>query len=464
MKHISIRLKITLWYTAALTVVVLFTGFIVLYAGNQILQKTTRDSLIETVEHNVDEIEFFAELDLTNDVDQLIQYKDGYLEIDDDFLDHVNEVYTALYLGENTLLYGENPIPKETAGLLFADTRIQKIKVGGTVYYVFDRQLTQNGLEGLWLRGVVSELQGKGQTTDMARISLILLPAVLLLAVIGGYWISGKMLSPIKRLSETALQIEKGGDLKNRIVLGKGNDELHQLAESFNGMLQRLEASFEAERRFTADASHELRTPMAVITAQCAYSLEEQRTPESYAEALQVIQRQGAKMSKLIEDLLDFTRLEMQTDCYVLEPLDLTELVSALCADMALIRKKGITLQCEAAENIVYTGNRVLLTRLLTNLTSNAYRYGKENGHIWVKLIEKEQGIELSVADDGIGIAPDEQEKIFNRFYRSDNSRTGSGTGLGLAMAAEIAKFHSGELRVESVYGAGSVFILNLPK
>lgn len=464
MKHISIRLKITLWYTAALTVVVLFTGFIVLYAGNQILQKTTRDNLIETVEHNVDEIEFFAELDLTNDVDQLIQYKDGYLEIDDDFLDHVNEVYTALYLGENTLLYGENPIPKETAGLLFADTRIQKIKVGGTVYYVFDRQLTQNGLEGLWLRGVVSELQGKGQATDMARISLILLPAVLLLAVIGGYWISGKMLSPIKRLSETALQIEKGGDLKNRIVLGKGNDELHQLAESFNGMLQRLEASFEAERRFTADASHELRTPMAVITAQCAYSLEEQRTPESYAETLQVIQRQGAKMSKLIEDLLDFTRLEMQTDCYVLEPLDLTELVSALCADMALIRKKGITLQCEAAENIVYTGNRALLTRLLTNLISNAYRYGKENGHIWVKLIEKEQGIELSVADDGVGIAADEQEKIFNRFYRADTSRTGSGTGLGLAMAAEIAKFHSGELRAESVYGAGSVFILNLPK
>lgn len=464
MKHISIRLKITLWYTAALTVVVLFTGFIVLYAGNQILQKTTRDNLIETVEHNVDEIEFFAELDLTNDVDQLIQYKDGYLEIDDDFLDHVNEVYTALYLGENTLLYGENPIPKETAGLLFADTRIQKIKVGGTVYYVFDRQLTQNGLEGLWLRGVVSELQGKGQATDMARISLILLPAVLLLAVIGGYWISGKMLSPIKRLSETALQIEKGGDLKNRIVLGKGNDELHQLAESFNGMLQRLEASFEAERRFTADASHELRTPMAVITAQCAYSLEEQRTPESYAEALQVIQRQGAKMSKLIEDLLDFTRLEMQTDCYVLEPLDLTELVSALCADMALIRKKGITLQCEAAENIVYTGNRALLTRLLTNLISNAYRYGKENGHIWVKLIEKEQGIELSVADDGVGITADEQEKIFNRFYRADTSRTGSGTGLGLAMAAEIAKFHSGELHAESVYGAGSVFILNLPK
>ena len=466
MKHLSIRFKITFWFTAALIVVSLFTIFIVLSVSDQIIQKTIRDNLIETVEHNVDEIEFYASLDdlsLSSDVDHFVEYDGGYLEVDDDFLDEVNQIYTALYRADSFLLYGENPISKEVSGLKFIDSQMQNITVDGTVYYIFDRKLTANGLDGLWMRGIVSEEQGSVQLSSITRLSLVLLPLLVVLASVGGYLIARRMLSPIHKISETANQIGQANDLKKRIELGKGTDELHQLADAFNHMFAKLDTTFEAERRFISDASHELRTPVTVIHSQCEFSLEHPRTQEEYEEALWVIRRQSRKMSQLINDMLDFTRLETGAVKYPVESVDLTELVSSMCSDMALQRAKNITLQYEAEPGITIEANGELLSRLLTNLISNAYRYGKEDGHIWVCLKKLPDKILLSVADDGIGIAEEEQSKIFGRFYQVDPSRSNAGMGLGLSMANEIAKFHGGEIQVESAPEKGSVFTLILP-
>ncbi len=467
MKNVSIRLKVTLWYTVALIFVVALTYFMIIFVSNQVLQKTVRDSLIETVEDNVDEVEFFDSLDgidLSSDVDHFAIYGDGYLEVDDDFLDEVNEVYTALYYADGTMLYGENPVAREVAELDFIDSQIQTITIDGTLYYVFDRQLVQEGLEGLWLRGVVAETQGKAQMEDISRLSLILLPSLVVLAAVGGYLVARRALRPFQQISEAASQISQGDDLKKRIDLGKGNDELHRLADSFNEMFARLDAAFASEQQFTSDASHELRTPMSVIMAQCEYSLEEPRSSEEYQQALEVIQRQGRKMSRLINDMLDFARLELHTERYRKEQLDLTELVSSTCEDLALIQEKGITLTWDAAPEVTVNGNRELLSRLLVNLVSNAYRYGTEGGHIWVTLQNGTDSLTLSVADDGIGIAAEEQKKIFDRFYQADASRSGAGSGLGLSMVAQIAQFHSGTMTVESEPGVGSTFTLTLPK
>ena len=146
MRCLSIRFKITFWFTAALILVVLFTYVAVFFVSDQILQKTIRDNLIETVEDNVDEVEFYqsiANVDLNADVDHFIEYGDGYLEIDDDFLDAVNQVYTALYHEEGALLYGENPISRDMASIGFVDGHIQHIHVADRKYYIFDRQLTE---------------------------------------------------------------------------------------------------------------------------------------------------------------------------------------------------------------------------------------------------------------------------------------------------------------------------------
>ena len=467
MKHWTIRLKITLWFAAALILVVGLTFVVVFAASRQVIQKAIRDNLVETVSRNVVEVEYHAQIDETALEDQtkhFVRYEGGFLELDDAFLDEVNQVYSALYLDDGTLLYGENPIARDTASLAFADNQVQNITVAGVRYYVYDAKPAQEGMEQLWLRGVVSEVQGVAQMSDISRLSLVLLPLVVMVAIVGGYLIARRMLRPIQKLSESASQIHRGGDLKTRINLDEGDDELHQLARSFNGMIERLDHAFQTEQQFTSDASHELRTPMSVIMAQCELSLEEPQSAAEYVEALEVIQRQGRKMTKLINDMLDFTRLEMHAERYPLEATDLSGLTESICADMALIRDQDIALTWEVEPGITVRGNRDLLSRMLTNLISNAYRYGKPGGHIRVSLGRTGGGIELAVADDGIGIAPEEQEKIFRRFYQSDSSRSGAGTGLGLSMVQEIARFHGGEIRLESAPGQGSTFTFFLPE
>ncbi len=466
MKRLSMRFKITFWFTAALLIVVLFTYFIILSVSSQILQKTIRDNLIETVENNYNEVKFYPSIDqedLERDTSHFLFFEDGYLEVNDDFLDAVNSVYTALYDADLNLIYGENPVSGAMSSVKLTDSTIQTVKADGTTYYAFDRKLTAKGLENLWMRGVVSATQGTDQMANIVRLSLIILPVLVLIASLGGYFLVRKMLKPIQQISRTASEIGQENDLKKRIDLGPGTDELHQLADTFNTMFDKLERAFDAERQFISDASHELRTPMSVITAQCQLSLEHPGNPEEYVEALTVIQRQSRKMSRLISDMLDFTRLEIGTERYAMEPVDMTGLVSSICSDMALIQENHITLQYETEPDVTYTGSRTLLSRLLMNLISNAYRYGKENGHIRVRLYTEDQQVCISVADDGVGIPKEEQEKIFQRFYQSDASRTGAGIGLGLSMAREIARFHGGDITVDSTPEEGSTFTVCLP-
>lgn len=167
-------------------------------------------------------------------------------------------------------------------------------------------------------------------------------------------------------------------------------------------------------------------------------------------------------MSRLIDDMLVFTRMEQRNESYPKEYLNLSELVEDICQDMALLREKEITLTWELESDIFFEGNRLLITRLLTNLIGNAYRYGKQNGSIFVALNQKEK-ILITVQDNGIGISREQQEKIFERFYRADTSRTLEGSGLGLAMVREIVQFYGGETKVFSELEKGSIFTVSLP-
>lgn len=466
MKKASLRIKITVWFSAIMIFITAATFGVILWVDYSVIQKTIQDNLIETVEDNADEIEFFIRIDKEEgdrNSDQYIRYENGFLEIDDDFLDQVNGISTALYQETGELLYGENFLAKEAAEYAFSDRMIQNIQVDGITYYIFDCALTSNGTEGLWLRGIVSENQGTQQLESIVRISAVALPVLLLLAVIGGYWIAARAMKPVHKITEAAARISQGRDLKQRIHLGEGKDELHELANVFDGMFARLEAAFRAEQQFTSDASHELRTPMAVIMAQCEYTLEESRTPEEYEEALQVIQRQGGKMSRLIEDMLCFARLEQNRGVYPKERISLSDLVEDISSDMALLKTNGITLTWETQPGLFFPGNPMLLSRMLTNLISNGYRYGRENGHIKVRLYQNPSEMVLTVEDDGIGIPADQQGHIFERFYRGDSARSTEGTGLGLSMVKEIAEYHGGRVGVSSEPDKGSCFTVNFP-
>ncbi len=492
MKRLPIRTKITLWFSAVLILVVALTYFVILSVSRQTIQKTIQDNLVLAVENNVDEIEYFASVesaDIDEGLDYYIHYGDGYIQVDDDFLDKVNQIYTSLCTSDGSLVYGVNPIARETADMDFLDSQIQMVTVDGTLYYVFDRKLEHTGLEDLWLRGIVSETQGETELSAISRTSLILLPSLLLLAIIGGYLIARRTLRPIQQIADTAAQIRQGDDLKRRIGLGEGTDELHQLANQFDEMFARLDDSFQTQQQFVSDASHELRTPVTVINAQCELILGSGQEPAGYGtaredmqspvsddsaaetaqaladceEALSVIWRQGKKMNRLISCMLDFTRLELQPERYPKEDLSLSELVESICSDMALIRGKDIMLTWDVEPDIHCTGNRDLLARLLSNLIGNAYRYGKPQGHTTVYLHSDGNATLLTVEDDGIGIGAEKLPHIFHRFYQADESHTGEGSGLGLAMVKEIAEFHRGTISVKSEPGQGSIFSLCLP-
>lgn len=459
MRNRSVRFKLTLWFSLALIAVSAITFAAVRFTSRTVLRGTVRDYLIGTVEANVDKIKYVTEKS-DSAANSYIPFGEGFLQIDLDFMDVINDVRTALYTSDGVMLYGENPLSRQTEGLSFEGSHTWYMEVDGTRYGLYDRKLNVDLPDGdsLWIRGVVPESESDAQLSKITRLSLILLPGVILLAVISGYILADRLLSPIRKIENAAEAITKGDDLKRRIETGKNNDEFARLSGIFNGMLDRLERSFESEKQFTSDASHELRTPTSVIIAQSDYILEKERTPQEYAEAFAVVRTQGGRMNALITDMLDYARMETDSSRYAFEPVDLSELVKDTADQMALIGAKGITVSSNISEGVTVNGNKLLLARLVQNLISNAYRYGKENGHTAVTLETSDGKAILSVADDGIGIAESEKEKIFDRFYRIDSSRSVRGTGLGLSMVKKIAELHGAGIVLESEPGKGSDF------
>ena len=468
MKNKSIKTKITIWFSAAMILITSVTMALVLTISNSVIKKGIVENLAQIVEENVDEIEFYSDfesLDMDDDYDLYLEYMDGFLEIDDDFIRSVNGISSSIYDSSGAVLYGENPIFKQTDSLKFENAVTQTVRAeDGNTYYIYDRRLEMNGVEDLWLRGIVSSEYGTSQTNSIATLSLWILPLLVILAISGGYIIAWRALAPVKKISESAENIREGHDLTKRIEIGEGSSELHSIAESFNNMLDRLEKAFKSEQQLTSDVSHELRTPVSVIMSQCEYTLEKERTSEEYIEATKLVLRQSRRMSSMINDMLTFARLEKRDEGIGLEEINLSDTVSSICEDMALIKERGIELHADIKDGVMINGDSQLMSRLTVNLISNAYRYGKDNGNIFVSLSENDDSVKLSVKDDGIGIADGELEKIWNRFYRVDSSRSRKGAGLGLNFVKEIARIHGGRMSVESEKGEGSTFTLTVPR
>lgn len=319
---------------------------------------------------------------------------------------------------------------------------------------------------GVWVIGFLPEDSMEDVMGSVVRMAYIVLPCIVLLAALGGWLIAGRSLRPLRKITKSAREISDGHDLSRRIEIGSGKDEVHELADTFNGMMGRLERSFDAERQFTSDASHELRTPTAIILAECEMA---EKTPEDAAalsESVEVVHRQARKMSDLIGKLLSYTRLEQGTRKVDLEPLDLSELTETICADQQAVAARGITITHDITPGVTVNGDAALLISLVQNLVSNAVKYGRENGHVRVKVYTQAESACVSVADDGVGISADDLPNIFNRFYQADRSRNNAdgGLGLGLSLAQQIARLHGGVITAASEPGQGSEFLFTMPR
>lgn len=305
-----------------------------------------------------------------------------------------------------------------------------------------------------------------GALRQFGRIEAFSLPLLALLATLASFYISGRALAPVERINRDVLQIS-ASNLSARLTVEKTRDELQRLSETLNSMLDRIEASFNRNRQFTADASHELRAPLTLIHAAAEFSLRRERSHEELLEALGQILRESTRTTALIDNLLTLARSDAGVKPFEPAPVNLTNLLEDLrtqTSTLAGASQKEVDFMLPE-KTLEVMGDEPSLRRLCLILIDNSIKYTRAQGLINVSLTEEQSAAVVTVRDTGIGISSEQLPHIFERFWRADKvrSREIGGTGLGLSIARAIVEQHGGTIRAESELGRGSAFAITIP-
>ena len=441
----SAKIRLALWVTFMVLLVSVMVLVFVLVMNRHSLPEDPAAYLVSVVMDNAEDVEFDRG---TFEWDDLTLYKRG--------------VFCSFYNTNGELLLSADKEDMDFSSVPFKENQIRTESSGGKEFYIYDKYVDME-VSGLWIRGAVLTDSHIGINDTITRITLMLLPIILIVTFLGALWISSRTFKPIEQIVSTANSINDADDLTDRIDLRHGPKEMKQLAGAFDRMFERLEKLFEAERQFTSDASHELRTPTAIILAECDRAERKAESVEDYEETIGHIREQGERMSGLIEELLGITRLQQGTERYPLSEGDLSEFVTLSSEEFVPDEEKGIRMETDIEDGIMCSYNASLISRVIFNLLQNAYRYGKEDGIVRLSLKREDGSAVLRVSDNGRGIAAEDIDKIWQRFWQADSSRGNGGSGLGLAMVKEIADLHGGSVAVKSTVGKGSEFSFSIP-
>jgi heavy metal sensor kinase len=290
-------------------------------------------------------------------------------------------------------------------------------------------------------------------------------PIVLVLGSLGGWILARKSLTPIGYIASKA-QTMTSKSLSERLIPRGTGDEMDDLIETINGMISRLEESFKRMAEFTADVSHELKTPLCALKGEAEVLLSRRRLAEEYQEGLAHFIERFDQLNRMINDLILLSKSDSSQVELKMDPVRLDLLIKDM-ADIfqVLAEQKNIALEIDPMGETVIRGDKIRLQQLFTNLIDNAIKFTPEKGSIWITSEENGGNALIKVKDTGIGISKEEQENIFKRFYRVDKSRSKEtgGVGLGLSIAEWIAQAHHGRIEVESELNRGSTFIVYLP-
>lgn len=444
MKKISVKAKITAWLTLLMALLAVLLVMFMLLISSRVAIQTASDQLEDTVKENLDQIRFVR----------------GKAQLRNGFRFYRNGVTALVYSKNKSLLAGQIPV-SFAVHEPFRNGWIRMVDAGEVRYLMLDLWLPNDWSSGVWVRGLMEAPQNKAFVSNLLKVSVVALPVFMALAAVGSSWITRRAFRPLDSINATAAAINEASDLSRRIGLAPGQDEFSRLGNAFDRLFERLERSFEAEKQFTADASHELRTPVSIIKGACEYAAKYDETEEDRQETIAMIRRQAEKMSGVISQLLSMTRLEQGTEQAGMEPVELGAFLRQLCKEQSYDPER---IQTTCGQTIQVQANPGLLSRLVINLVENALKYGRPDGHVWISACSTQEEALLQVRDDGDGIAEEHQEKIWQRFYQVDASHSGElGAGLGLPLVRQIAQIHKGYMTLDSKKGCGCTFTLHLP-
>lgn len=439
-ENFPITVKVTLWYTVFVVVLI----SVMLTISFAIADKMTGD---------------VNQRELTGVVNEMASEMDSDPEEFDDF---DNGIFFVRYNNEGIEMGGMSPKGFDLTLKQLEDT-VSIYKKNGEKYYYYDRKI--NGTDGEWVRGIVPVNKLSDEVNRMLLTIIILSPILLLVIVYGGYKIIKKALSPVAKISNTATEIQKNGDFSKRIEIDNGQDEIHKMANAFNEMLNSLENFYLHEKQFSSDVSHELRTPVSVILTESQYSLEYVDNIEEARDSFSVIQRQAKRMSEMINQIMELSKIEKQTDIPS-DRINFSETVEKILGDYKnLFAEKNIEMAKKIEENIYIIGDKIMIERLFDNLLNNAMKFTKDK--INVKLYSEEERCVLEIEDNGIGISEQDKELIWKRFYQVNDSRNkkiNKGFGLGLFLVSKIIEQHGAVIDVEGSLNEGTRFIAKFKK
>ena len=434
-RKVSLTFKITLWYT--IFIVLLIGSLIVgtFLVSDSVVEKNSEKKLIEEV------------AEISSGSDKFTPYEDG--------------VTLSVYDKDGNLVAGS--VPRNFKVNDFSLGVISEYKdVNNNKYLYYDSETSSARLgNGKYVRGIV-QITNNINGWILPLIIGVGSPFVILVIMYGGYLIIRSSLKPVRDMTETAEVIAKSNDLTKRIHIEDGVDEVHKLGKVFNEMLETLENSSKRERQFSSDVSHELRTPISVIMAESEYGAKYTDSIEDAKESFDVIERQSKRMTSMINQILELSRLDSRLEIPKEELLLSDKIKSTLEDYKILFDNKNIKLFINIEENIKVYANEVLIMRMIDNLLSNALKYAQTEVKV---CLAKRNRIILEVADDGIGINNAEKKHIWDRFYKVDKSRTtteDNSSGLGLSITKKIVELHDGKIAVLDNKPKGTRFVVNL--
>ena len=461
MKKLSIGVRLMLWYVAIFALGELLFGASMFF----ILRNNLYDLVDDQLESQVEDLKTFLQ---AQKVDASIvklreEISETYAaEHSGDFLKVSVEtgevVYQSSFLQQHPLMLtlpdrieGIETQSRHTDDKYFRFAFV-KLPVNGHIYTVAMGAPADDAVD----------------TLQVFRLYLVMFaPLLLLVAAGGGYWMSRRALAPVDTLVQTARQIG-GGSLSSRLEKLQTGDELQRLSDTLNEMLCRIETAFLRVTQFTADASHELRTPVSLMRTEAELALRRSRGEAEYRESLQHILDEAERTSLLIEQLLELARADSGRESLEFKAVDLGKVLSTVSESwqqVADIRHLRFSVNICQEDASVF-GDQTSLRRLADILLDNAFKYTPSSGSVCLSLERTQAETVITVQDSGLGIAPEEQQRVFERFYRADKSRNRSqgGTGLGLAIAQWIVSEHHGSISLESQLGQGAIFRVKLPK